>query len=459
MNTLLLALTLGAAPATAGEYFISATPDAVPSGPDVGGLNWVRVFNNIEEGGWWLTHHWELDGMPGYNVAPMSDDLFLDMGRRIRLAEFEDIKDHGLERCPDGSFLHIYSLSVTNDSARAARYSNDWDILAEGWVEEDVDARAHNDMPVICSEHLQGVAFTNHMGMRPTLFEIGPDATVIATHELEVREHISGGAFKYDAVADKFLMITNAEPGLKAHWINRDLSMDRVVPFTPIPSLSRHFWPQGLMRAGDHWLLVFLGEAYGGQYLAGDGDVYVAVLNNDFETLETIKVSNNVEGDLGSARPSFARHGDQLLVAWDKGFQPYVSVVTLDLDRLGIDDDDTGFSPGSGADDGSGSPCIEDDDDDDWGDDDSSDGAPTSTDEDDEDEYGDEEFGGENNDGSNSGTEFLVGDTADEWAEGGADEGIDDDCEKGCGCSHAPQLPQSAWWALMLGLIGFRRRR
>ena len=80
---------------------------------------------------------------------------------------------------------------------------------------EGVDARAHNDMPVICSEHLQGVAFTNHMGFSATPPEIGPDAEVVDTHELDVGAHISGGAFTYDRESDRFLMTANGEPGLQ----------------------------------------------------------------------------------------------------------------------------------------------------------------------------------------------------------------------------------------------------
>ena len=209
-------------------------------------------------------------------------------------------------------------------------------------------------MPVICSEHLQGAAFTNHRDMRPTFFEIGPDATVIDTHELPISDHISGAAFKYDSVSDRFVVIANGEPGLSAYILRRDLTLDRVVRFEPI--LSRPHFAPGLMRVGDFWLLVFLGEAYGGMYLAGDGDVYVAALNNDFETLETIKVSDNIEGEVGSARPSFARHRDQLLVAWDKEFMPHTSVVTLNLSRFGLDSDDTGFTTGSGSSGDEGSP-------------------------------------------------------------------------------------------------------
>ncbi len=437
--TNLLALAFLTSPATAGDFLLSATPDRVPSGRDVGGLNWVRVFNNLDDGGWWMTHHFEMAGVPGYNVAPMTEGLELDMSSRVRLAEYANQKDHGIERCPDGSFLHVYSLNFTNDGARAARYSEDWEMQAHGSVEEGVDARAHNDMPVICSEHLQGVAFTNHSDFSATLFEIGPDATVVGTHELDVGGHISGGAFKYDAGSDRFLMTANGEPGLEAIWISRDFEVDERVSFVPIPSLERHYWPQALMRVGDYWLLAFLGVEYMGQYLADDGDVYVAVLNDDFETVDSMKVSNNDDGSgLGSARPSFARHMDQLLVAWDKGFQPYVSVVTLDLVAFGLDEDDSGFVPPEESDaDEDGSPCLGDTADDDTV------SASSGTDD----------------DGASSTTTGLTGDTADEFDEPAGDEGMKEDpCDEGCGCAHTPNR-WSASWLFLVGLVALVRRR
>jgi MYXO-CTERM domain-containing protein len=335
----------------------------------------------------------------------MSDSLEMDVSSQMRLAEWENTKDHGIQRCPDGSFLHVYSINVTNDGARAARYGLDWDILAQGEVETNAPERAHNDMPVICSEHLQGVAFTNHSDFKATFFEIGPDATVTDTHTIDTNAHISGAAFVYDKDSDRFLMIANGDhtdPGLQAIWINRDLSIDDRVRFSPIPSLSRHFWPQALMRVGDHWLLAFLGVTTPGQYLSDDGDVYVAVLDNDFNTLETIKVSDNTDGSgMGSARPSFARYTDQLLVAWDKGFLPYVAVITLDLVALGLDEDDSGFVAPSSAED-------------------AEDGAPCDS--------------------------------------GGQDTNASDRCVKGCGCATKGLAPQTGW-ALLLGLVGLARRR
>ena len=179
--------------------------------------------------------------------------------------------------------------------------------------------------------------------------------------------------------------------------------------------------------------MLFLGEAYNGQYLAGDGDVYIAVLDDDFSTLETIMVSDNVDGDLGSARPSFARHTDQLLVAWDKGFLPHVSVVTLDLVQFGMDEDDSGFVP---PDDDEDSPCV-----------DTATGGGTST------------TSGTDEPGSTGSATELDGDTSDDWAEPKTDEGIKDDrCDKGCGCSNAPVGPHLGW-GLLAGLLAVTRRR
>ena len=96
MQNLFIFLSLLTNPATAGEFFVSATPDAIPSGPDVSGLNWVRVFNNVDEGGYGSRTTGPWNG-PGYNVAPMTEGLAVDMRSRIRLAEYADVKDHGAE--------------------------------------------------------------------------------------------------------------------------------------------------------------------------------------------------------------------------------------------------------------------------------------------------------------------------------------------------------------------------
>ena len=292
---MLLALVAAlSAPVSAGDFITSVGSDAVMGGDDIGGMNWIRVFNNPDDGGWWVTYHWQREGEdPGYNVARMTDERVLDhSGSRIRLAAWPETKDHAIARCPDGSILHAYSVGVGNESARSARYSMDWDILTHEWIEEGVDERAHNDLPVICSEPRQAAAFTNHASFTATVFDIDDDGAPSIGGELTSSGHLSGSSWIYYPPRDQYLVISNGEPGLRRVWYNRDLSVAEVTDWEPLPDLNRTFWPQKIERVGEHWLLIFLGVEYGGMYLADDGDVYLVVMDSSFNTVDSAKLSN-----------------------------------------------------------------------------------------------------------------------------------------------------------------------
>jgi len=430
-------------PAHAQTYITSVGSDQAPSGTDIGGMNWIRIFNNLEDGGWWLAHHWDDGSGPGYNVAPMTTDFFLDTSHRIRLAEWPDTKDHAIARCPDGSFLHAYSIGVENASARSARYDANWSTVAEGWIEEGVDERAHNDLPIICSSPLQAVAFTNHSDFSATVFEIDAEANPTIAGTFSGSDHISGASWTYVESRDQYLIISNSNPGLKSAWYNRDFSLAESTDFVVEPALERHFWPQGLMRVGDKWVLTFLGVEYREQYLADDGDVYVAVLNDSFETLEVHKVSENEDGGLGSARPSFARHGSDLVVVWDKAILPRLAKLELNLSAFGVTDDDTGFTStggdGSGDDDGSYDPCTEEPPD-------TSGGAHT-------------EGETETTTGTGQGDEKVDTTHVDGEHVDTAEKMSGDCAKKGCQCSSSVHVPWGGWLAMVLvGGLAARRR-
>jgi len=439
--SLLLALT---GPASAGDFITSVGDDAVMGGDDIGGINWVRIFNNLEDGGWWVTYHWQLEGgTPGYNVARMTDDRVLAHSTgRTHLVDWPETKDHAIARCPDGSFLHAYSVGVGNESARSARYSMDWEVLSHEWIEENVDERAHNDLPVICSEPRQAAAFTNHASFTATVFDIASDGTVASSSgELTDSGHMAGASWIYYEPRDQYLVVSNGEPGLRRVWYNRDLSVDEVTDWAPMPALNRTFWPQKIERVGDYWVLIFLGIEYGGMYLADDGDVYLVVMDSSFNTVDSAKLSTNVAGDLGSARPHFSRNGSKLMAVWDKGIQPYAVQVQLDIERFGLEAEDTGFGwsdggSGGGSDDDSEttSPCEP------------SGGADSAG----PDSPDDSEGLDETNGGHDSLT--LTG------KEDTAVHDVDDDCDKeGCGCSATGT--QSSAWALVALLVGLIRRR
>ncbi len=436
---LLLALST---PASAGDFITTVSEDAVMSGDDIGGINWVRIFNNFADGGWWVTYHWETEGgLPGYNAARMTDERVLAHSTgRIRLAEWAETKDHAITRCPDGSFLHAFSIGIGNESARSARYSRSWETLSHEWVEENVPERAHNDLPVICSEPREATAFTNHASFTAQVFDIGSSGSVTSSSsELTGSGHMAGASWIYYEPRDQYLVISNGEPGLRRVWYNRDLSVAEVTDWAPLPALNRSFWPQKIERVGDYWVLIYLGIEYGGMYLADDGDVYLVVMDSSFNTVDSAKLSNNTPGDLGSARPHFARHGSKLMAVWDKAILPYAAKVQLNLEAFGVEDDDTGFDWADGdsdVDGGGDDPCVPDEDED-------TDGTVST-----ETIEGQDETNGGHTSMGLTGTE----DTA--MAESSKDCG-----KSGCGC--AVSVTRRMPWALLLltGLVLRLRRQ
>ena len=216
----------------------------------------------------------------------------------------------------------------------------------------------------------------------------------------------------------------------------------------PLPDLNRTFWPQKIERVGEHWLLIFLGVEYGGMYLADDGDVYLVVMDSSFNTVDSAKLSNNTPGALGSARPHFARSGSKLMAVWDKAILPYAVKVQLNAERLGIEDEDTGWDwsddggGGGGDEEGDSSdPCVSTDGDGDGDGDGDADGgtSPDNT------TGEDESAGGHTRVGLNGTEDTAIAQT-------------DGECDKdGCGCATTSARPLP--WLVLAGLGLLIRRR
>ena len=162
-------------------------------------------------------------------------------------------------------------------------------------------------------------------------------------------------------------------------------------------------------------------------------------MDSSFNTVDSAKLSNNTPGDLGSARPHFARHGSKLMAVWDKAILPYAAKVQLNLEAFGVEDDDTGFDWADGdsdVDGGGDDPCVPDEDED-------TDGTVST-----ETIEGQDETNGGHTSMGLTGTE----DTA--MAESSKDCG-----KSGCGC--AVSVTRRMPWALLLltGLVLRLRRQ
>ena len=122
--------------------------------------------------------------------------------------------DHGIKKCPDGSYLHAASgmppeavgeTGPPTDYLHLWRYDEDFNILAYSEFRDGIGTHAHNDPTVICAPNAKGVFF---------LFKgISLQQTFLVWIQFEVKEVIAledyprgnGGGVIYDVHADEYI--------------------------------------------------------------------------------------------------------------------------------------------------------------------------------------------------------------------------------------------------------------
>ncbi len=346
MLPLLMALLL--APDAQASVVLSISPEL-----DIGqGGNWGRAWPGPD--GWKISFGFDRD----YHVADLvgEDGSWQVIFDSIQSLTDDGIySDHGIERCPDGGFLHVASanLDSPNDSAYATRISVDWQVLAAGPVEERVGTTAHNDMAVICSDLASGVTFQD-FGSQDILFfpiETGVDVgdPIVIDGELVM----TGGALLRDPNAERIIVSAGtigspSTQGIQVGELSPDLVLQSAHRLDVVDGDIFAYWPQELFAVGDFFLVAFMARPVSG---TGDtGNVYLAVLDQDLQLQEVVQVSDvDLSAEEGGHRPGLARSGDTLLLTWDRLNQLALFELKLDLVALGVDPDDeeTGWPGGS----------------------------------------------------------------------------------------------------------------
>jgi hypothetical protein len=282
-------------------------------------------------------------------------DWSFDRESWVAITDHGDLKDHAIQRCPDGSYLHVASANnrEANDSAYAWRVSADFRILSSGIVEENNPDNAHNDMATICSPWVTGAVFSSFgTGGPPTasffhIDESGSTSTVQELGELQVE----GGAFLADAPTERIILTSaNFDGNLELTTFDTELNPTGSTSVEIPPREERAFWPQSMIRVGQFYFVAMMSMVDEGPGSGDTGDVWLHVLDEDFNLLEQHKLTDYGSGRESAMRPWLARQDDLLLVSYDIQTTHTFLAVRLDLD--GVDDVDTGFP--SDGDDGAG---------------------------------------------------------------------------------------------------------
>lgn len=334
------------APALAGDFILAAGAEVELRSSGT----WARAIP--VDGGWKLA----FAGNGDYYVSDLVktgdglEDWALDNGTRIQLTQHGELKDHAIKRCPDGSYLHVASANVTepNDSAYGWRYAADWSVLTQAPIEESQPARAHNDMAIYCSALGAGVAFGGQGGP-PAILSIDAELGATLAAELPFQVRATGASFWVDPEEEIITMFYTDGPG-NLHKMRLDAQL-QVLDDVDRPIVEadlRAYWPQGLLRVGDYWLVAHMVRPQQTQSGGDDGNVRLIVVNDALEIQDEATLTDNELADAGQ-RPWLARQGDLVVMSYDRQRQHTVVEIRLDLEAFGVDPDaDTGWDGSDG---------------------------------------------------------------------------------------------------------------
>lgn len=279
------------------------------------------------------------------------NDWSFDRSSWVRGTDHGGLKDHAIRRCPDGTWLHVASTANIdpNDSAYAWRLTEDFQIIASGIVEENYPQRAHNDMATLCSPNVQGAVFTAFGGSTKTATFFHIDDTANTSETQVIGEILTEGAsFLDDAPTERIILVSASHLyGLQIDTFDYDLNLIEHLEIDVPPDNERSFWPQRIMRIGQYYVIaaMSMNEAGG----SDTGDVWLHVLDEEFNLLEQHRITNYGSGRSSAMRPWMERMDDMLIVSYD--ILTTHTFVAIELNLDGVDDVDTGF-PDAGGDDG-----------------------------------------------------------------------------------------------------------
>jgi MYXO-CTERM domain-containing protein len=321
-----------------GAEFFEEVGEEVSTG--IGG-GWARVFPDRSGDGW----HFLCAAGGDYALLPMSDELVVEDFGRTELTGFDYLIDHSITACPSGGYLHVASANLDefNDSAYAFRYDDDFGLLSSLAIEERVGARKHNDLPLVCAPELNATAFGTSEGGDTVIVELDSNGAPTAEHSF-AGMNTEGGTLIVEPETGDLLVFGMPHNGsdLNINRIDSDWNVTNTTTITLLDPNLRAYWPQSVLRIGDHYVLAFMARDEADGFGSDFGNVWLAVLNFELE-LEHLERVSNYDPSSGAMRPSLARKGDQMLLTVDRDVQPRIFPIELNSVAFGFDlNGDTG---------------------------------------------------------------------------------------------------------------------
>ena len=316
------------------------------------------------EDGWWFF----IGNASTLMAWPTDNDHSYVYNDGIDMAGRDDLIDRAITKCPDGTWLYAGSgnLDQPNDSAWVFKADEDLQRTNEDTVAERSNERPHNDMTVVCSTFFSAAGF-QHNGGGADIFEVDGDGNIIEMHHLAEAPGIMGGALLALEESQELVVIGRGfdlGSDIEIVTYDKDLQFLHAKSVDLMPDRDdRIWWPQSILKVGDIYLLAHMArDESGGDFVSDEGEVWVAVLDSEFEFVEHIQITELEGTGEGAMRPALSRRAETLVVSYDVQVNPRLKEVTLDLTGAHVPGDSADPKPyddtgGASGPDGGNGPC------------------------------------------------------------------------------------------------------
>jgi hypothetical protein len=184
--------------------------------------------------------------------------------------------------------------------------------------------------------------------------EVDADANVVALHDLaQMPVALGAGLVEDDGRLYGVGMKGKESPqnGIAA-WFDPNWAWQGIVEFPVATGEWTPYWPQGVMRVGNVYLVVHmerLGEE--SDWVTQQGDLFLSAFDLEWNLLDQVQLSHNTAPN-GGMQPGFARKDDVVLALYAKDLHSVAYEVRIDLDACGAQDGDRpdDNAPDSGVD-------------------------------------------------------------------------------------------------------------
>ena len=270
-------------------------------------------------------------------VAPMEQledgSWDIEMETVFNMSSGGEFVDHALRQCPDGTFLHIACTEIEADNMFYT-YDENFEIISTGTLPQSDPPHAANDPSAICGNQIRAFGVAELFGERDFLWLL--QESIPRKEELMESPRLTGAGILEQE--DHFSVIGHDNQGALSLQ-TYDFALNPIhrilIPFAESGIVN--YWPSSIIHTGDYITFVAMGRNPQQNWPADTGNVYLGILDREYNLLSWHQLSDFTPEEGGGMRPFLIYANDQLLVSFDRNNQVYLINIEIDHASFGLE--------------------------------------------------------------------------------------------------------------------------